>query len=611
MAISLPRVAARAVATTLVRVHNEWMANDRRRTKVSDLSSLGGSERVTAPLLVRGSRGRGTRAAAMVSREVESKFEIGEGFTMPEFDGLPGVAGVAEPQIHSLDAIYFDTDDLRLLAHGVTLRRRTGGSDAGWHLKLPEAAVAATRERQEVRLPIGRTRTVPAALARQVAVYARGEALVPVVRLRTRRVERPVLASDGRVLAEIAEDEVSASAPSANGAQTSVSAWSELEVELVEGPGEVLAAISERVVRAGALPSASPSKVSRALSDRLDLLGRGPGSGSVANGRPILPERSAGAVVLAHLAEHVRRLQANDPLVRADEHDAVHQMRVATRRLRSALATFRPLFDRDVTDPLREELQWLAGVLGAARDAEVIRDRLRHLVDAEPGDLVLGPVQARIITTMGTRYRRAHATVLSELDGRRYFDLLEALDRLVDQPAVTEVAAGKADKVLLPLVAKSWKKMKRLHRAAQQLQRSAEDADRAEHLDHPHGLPPGSLVDVTGQSAADLALHELRKAAKRARYAGEAVTARYGKDARRWAGAMEAIQETLGGHQDTVVVRAQLRELAVAAHLDGESAFTYGRLHALEQARAGSTVRDYRPDWKRATQPALHRWLRT
>ena len=289
-------------------------------------------------------------------------------------------------------------------------------------------------------------------------------------------------------------------------------------------------------------------------------------------------------MVTAHLAEHVRRMRAYDPLVRADADDAVHQMRVATRRLRSSLATFRPLFDRGVTDPLRDELQWLGEVLGAARDAEVIRDRLRELVAAEPGDLVLGPVQARIVTTLGTRYRAAHDAVLAELDGPRYAALLASLDRLLADPPLTPAARRPAGRVLRPLVARTWQRMCRLHDAV--LAVPSDDVPRR-----------------------DAALHELRKAAKRARYAGEAMVPAHGRPARRWAARMESVQEVLGTHQDTVVIRTTLRELGVAAHLDGENAFTYGRLHALEQARAEAGTVDHRPQWERAADPRLHRWL--
>jgi CHAD domain-containing protein len=212
---------------------------------------------------------------------------------------------------------------------------------------------------------------------------------------------------------------------------------------------------------------------------------------------------------------------------------------------------------------------------------------VRAQLAGEPPELVLGPVQARLVTAQGTRYRKAHDTVRSELDGTRYFALLEALDRLIAEPPLTERAAGSADAVLLPLAAKSWRRMRRRHDAAAAVDRTREPERH------------------------DAALHELRTAARRARYAGEALAPVHGRRATTWAARMEAVQETLGAHHDSVVIRARLRELGVAAHLDGENGFTYGRLHALEQARAEATRRSYRRRWDRAIRRSPHRWLRS
>jgi CHAD domain-containing protein len=337
------------------------------------------------------------------------------------------------------------------------------------------------------------------------------------------------------------------------------------------------------VVDAGAPLSASPSKLSRALGDRLPPRSQPRPDGVEAG--------SAAAVLLAHLGDHVTRLKANDPLVRADEADAVHQMRVATRRLRSALATYRPLLDRTVTDPLRDELKWLGEVLGHARDAEVIRDELAALVGGQPADLVVGPVAERVAATLGARYGAAHDDVLTVLGGPRYFRLLGALDALLTQPPLTADAQQKADKVLLPLVARTFTRLRKVVKAARA---AAADRDDA---------PPDSRRHAER-------LHEVRKAAKRARYAGESLVATHGEDAKEWAARMEAIQEALGAHQDSVVIRTELLALAAGARADGEDTFTYGRLHALEEARAHATERDFERLWRAARTSSGHRWLK-
>ena len=507
--------------------------------------------------------------------EIERKLDAPSGFVVPDLTALPGVTAVSDPVEHSLDATYFDTADLRLNGARLTLRRRTGGTDAGWHLKRPAANGARTEEHH----PLGRaSRTVPSALRAAVAVHTRGVAVGPVVRLRTTRTVRNLLGADGAVLAEVAVDAVHAAVPSANGRWATLSAWDEVEVELVGGTTKLLDKAVKALVRAGAAVSDSPSKVARALA----LAGR-------AGARPeavAQPDGSAAAVVAAYLRDQVAHLQTQDPLVRVDAEDAVHQMRVACRRLRSALTVYRPLLDREVTEPLREELAWLGEELGAARDAEVVRDHLRGLVEAEPAGLVDGfdnaVVVARIVATMDERYRAAHDEALVTLDTPRYFALLDALDALAAAPPFTADAAGPADDVLRPLVRKTWKRTARLVAAA----RAA--ADPAEH---------------------DLLLHDVRKAAKRARYAGESLVDAFGKDAKRFAKQMASVQEVLGEHQDSVVIRGYLADLAAAAHAAGEPTFTYGRLHALEQERGRTTERDFDGVWEQAQDPAHRAWL--
>jgi CHAD domain-containing protein len=287
-------------------------------------------------------------------------------------------------------------------------------------------------------------------------------------------------------------------------------------------------------------------------------------------------------VLLGYVRAQVEHLKEHDPKVRVDEEDAVHQMRVAARRLRSILATFRPLFDRTVTDPVRDQLKWLGEELGAVRDAEVVRDHLRQLVAAEPSELVLGAVERRILVSLGARHRAAHDEALAQLSSERYFALLDSLDRLVAEPPLTELAFSPARQVLPRLVRRTWRRISRL----------VDAADAAESSD-----------------AHDLALHEVRKAAKRARYAGESVTGFFGSEAKTFAKRMSAIQAVLGDHQDSVVVRDVLRELAVEAYAAGENAFTFGRLHALEQARGGYTEEDFVEAWSAASAHKHLRWL--
>lgn len=541
--------------------------------------------------------------------EVELKFDVDEAVALPSLLDVESVAALEQPVEQHLEATYFDTPDLRLAQAGITLRRRTGGADDGWHLKLPKAK----NERLEVHRPLGRAiRTVPKPLAGLVRAYVRDQPLGPVATLSTRRIVHRLLDHEGGVLAEVADDHVvgTAAAPAVSarvdgwgegrsgrdGHQEAAdpagaaarhrpgsappevtSRWRELEVEQVGGARDLLAAVGEQLLAAGATPASSASKLARLLGDRVrpapDLLS------SLDASAP------AGDVLRGYLAEQTTALLTWDPRARTDEPDAVHKMRVAARRLRSALATYRKLLDDTVTGPVRDELKWLGQVLGEPRDAEVMHARLRDRVATLPAEVVLGPVRRRIDTTLRSQHREAHARLVSELDGPRYFELLDALDALVSEPPLTKAARGPADSVLPGRVAKTRKRVLRL-------------ADQVEAAD---------AADST--ALRDHLLHEVRKAAKRSRYAGESVEAVLGAKATKFAARMEHLQEVLGEHQDSIVTRALLRELGAQAHAAGENAFTFGVLHGIEHGHGERAEHEYtaalaaacdkRPKWLR------------
>lgn len=523
-----------------------------------------------------------------VHLEVEKKYAADDAFELPALaellqhagDGDAAVDGgtpVAEGETvrQQLMATYFDTPDLRLAAAGLTLRRRKGGDDAGWHLKVPAGGGA----RAEVRLPLGRsTRTVPEQLRRMVRVHSGGAALRPVAEISTERTVRRLVDATGQVLAEVADDRVTArrlvtaGEPDTAGAPMS---WREIEVELVGGAAELLDAVDARLQERGLREAAGPSK----LAHVLDGAQASPGTDAKATKkRKLTPKAEAGAVVLAHVREQVQQIRAQDLPVRVDAPDSIHKMRVATRRLRSALTTFKSLFEPEVARTLRGELKWLAAELGAARDAEVMRDRVAATVRTR--DDVDADAAATVVGELDRVYREAHDRVLGELDGERYHRLVAGLDALVASPPFTSPAADRAGRVLPRLVHRSWTAVRKL-------------VDQAEA--HPAGPEREEL------------LHDSRKAAKAARYAGESVSPVFGRDATRFAEAMEAVQEALGEHQDSVLIRERLRDLARSAP-SVEAAFLYGRLHALEEARGDQVQNSFAEAWKAAGRKSLHRW---
>jgi inorganic triphosphatase YgiF len=194
--------------------------------------------------------------------ETELKLDVDPGFVVPDLGGLVGGQTVSEPEVRHLVANYFDTSDLRLAAAPITLRRRTGGPDEGWHLKLPVGAGT----RRELQAPLGDDpMTVPPQLASLVARWVEGRPLRVVAVLETRRTVRNLIGADGTVLAEVADDLVTGRLPGVGDAPAEPVTWREIEVELVSGGPEILAAARSRLLAAGARPSSSASKLGRLL----------------------------------------------------------------------------------------------------------------------------------------------------------------------------------------------------------------------------------------------------------------------------------------------------------------------------------------------------------
>jgi CYTH domain len=209
--------------------------------------------------------------------ETERKYDAAADFALPDLAGVDGVAAVTGPRTYRLRAVYFDTPRFSLIGAKVTLRRRTGGTDAGWHLKLP----AGVDSRREVHAPLGRgAARVPAKLAEHVARWTGGQPLRPIALLATTRRVRWLAGRDGQELAEIADDLVIGSLPRTGRAEPGAAGpggpgrpewrealrWREVEVELRAGSRDLLDAVGGPLLRAGAASSAEASKLGRLLA---------------------------------------------------------------------------------------------------------------------------------------------------------------------------------------------------------------------------------------------------------------------------------------------------------------------------------------------------------
>ncbi|MFG2665293.1 CHAD domain-containing protein [Streptomyces sp. NPDC048387] len=498
---------------------------------------------------------------ADTQRETERKFEFRDGKKaragrrrVPDLTGTASVAAVRDRGTADLYAVYYDTPDGALAADGITLRRRTGGEDAGWHLKLP----VAPGVRDEVRAPL--SDALPPELAALVRSRTRHRPLEPRVRMHSERHTDDLLDADGRLLAQLCTDSVRAEHGRA------ATAWTEVEVELADhGDPALLDAVEARFAEAGLRPGAAPSKLARALTATGAPPHARPGPGPA--------DGTAGAHVLAYLRRQREVLVAQDPAVRRDVPDSVHQMRVAIRRMRSALATHRGLLDRAATDPVRAELRWLAGELGADRDREVLLERLRARLGELPPSLRVGPVRDRLRAWNTHRRARTRRRALAALDTDRYLALLDSVDALLSSPPLRPAAAKPAAKPLRKAALRDWDRLG--DRVAAAL-----------------ALDPGE--------ERDRALHEARKAAKRVRYAAEAAAPALGKPARRLVKAAKSVQSLLGEHRDGVVSREALLGLGAQAADAGESAYTWGLLHGREEARCDLLEQRLPAAWAKA-----------
>ncbi|HTX28736.1 MAG TPA: CYTH domain-containing protein [Streptosporangiaceae bacterium] len=199
--------------------------------------------------------------------EIEQKYDADADFVLPDLGRLGGSARAAMPRRYYLSATYFDTDDLDLIKNRITLRRRVGGADEGWHLKRP----VRKDTRRELHVPLGEdpaadAGTVPALLAAQVEDITAGQRLRPIAILDTERTVVTLTSPAGEALAEVADDRVTATRLGEPSDEPLT--WREIEVEAIAdgaAASGLLEAAGQVLRDAGARRSASASKLGRLL----------------------------------------------------------------------------------------------------------------------------------------------------------------------------------------------------------------------------------------------------------------------------------------------------------------------------------------------------------
>ncbi|MGS0684730.1 CYTH and CHAD domain-containing protein [Nakamurella sp. GG22] len=503
----------------------------------------------------------GTAGSATRQAEIETKLEIGPDVPLPALAGrrrltTVGIISATEPRTFHLDATYYDTVCLDLLRSKLTLRRRTGGPDAGWHLKLPAPIDTGQDARTEVQLPLaaGEPGDVPAELATIVRGTARGRDLIPVARVENDRTVRHLLDDDGKTLVEVADDHVTATRLIDGPAEPT--AWRELEAEIIEGTREQLAATVDVLISAGAGRASSPSKLARAV-----------GYVPAASRR----SKTAGAVVIGSLGRQLDQLVTADRGLRdgtSRAPDALHDARSAARRIRAILTVYAPLLEGESIPALRTALRSFGSVLSTARDIDVARRRLIAQLIEEPEDYAAA-ARVRLADACDRRLTAAATEVKIYIDTPEYLQMLRDLDGVAMDPPLSRRGGRQASTELPALIGAAWLGLR-------------EQAD-------------GALSDPDNVTA----IHDVRKSAKTLRYATEAAIEALGSDAVVFASALEEIQETLGEFQDARFATALLASLALEDETDGVAGFIFGRLHAFEQAMAHGAFDEFSDVWDR------------
>ncbi|WP_116204691.1 CYTH and CHAD domain-containing protein [Amycolatopsis circi] len=482
----------------------------------------------------------------MKSVESARKYELSLKARVPQLAGK-GIAQEA-PAEQTLATDYYDTKDFRLARAGITLRR---SNDTGWCLRLP------LDTGQELRFPLEESPKVPAPIATLVRAFTLDRKLRAVAQVRTDRFTHRFTDASGRTLATLADDHVTAEV--LGGREVRLDRWRELDVEFApESKPELLDRLDRSLRKRGAENAWWPSKLQRLI---------GSGTEEKRGSREVLP---------AYLSEQFERLRRADLGFRVGADDSVHQFRVAARKLRSTLQTFKTLAGKKKAESIAAELKWLGAELAPARDVEVSQARLEACLDEVPAELIFGPLRQYLTRDFARTSQTELARATEALSSTRYVTLLQSIAALLD----TVQPVGK--KALRKPVRKAARKLYRATAATE------------------------------GLSGAELeqALHNVRKKAKRARYATDAVRLVFGKKLRTWRKHVKAVQQTLGKHQDSVVDRAALRHFAIDGFSENQNTFTFGLLYGRDEAAASMLRSRFGEEWRTLRKGKRPAWLK-
>ncbi|GGG72282.1 CHAD domain-containing protein [Kocuria dechangensis] len=526
--------------------------------------------------------------AVTAQREIERKYELPEGSQdRVDWSVLQGYTVMDAAVEHRMEAVYYDTAEMTLDRHHVALRRRRGGADDGWHVKLREAD-----GRYEAHIPLleKSPERMPAAVRHLVEGLTGGQPLEPIATLATTRRVLTVAEDSGAPVAEIAIDDVAA----VDERHGSRRVWSEWEVELTDGTvagqqqERIFTALEQALFAAGGTPSASSAKIARAIGAEDSIAGddevpvpadpetaKTTGTKAGTKGGKKGRKKATGADVLVTvLGQLAEQLMLWDLKVRLDVPDAVHQMRVTSRSLRSMLKAAAPLFDGEAAAQLDGRLRELARSLSPARDAEVTAELLPQRVQALDGRLDPGAIQV-LQRTAEEQAAAAAATVRRHLQDKAHLQLLADVQAFAaDPPLAPQCEKLTSRKASTKMLRRALRKVQRVGDRGVEAEDSGAEADPAHRLEH---------------------LHQVRKDVKRVRYVNTVLKDSGftpGKAVRHAAADAKQYQQVLGEIMDAGVVAGWLGRTAEAFKGTGQDRYAVGVLHGAELVAVRTGIED-------------------
>lgn len=479
-------------------------------------------------------------SAVSSTPEREIKLTVEPNFRLPQLPGTP------QPR-HQVLSTYYDTEAYDLARARITFRYRIERGKKAWQLKIPLGD-----NRQEVEVADGGAEP-PSSLRHLLLLHLGQRKLLPVVTLRVWRTG--VLVRQRHTpLAHVVLDSVTVVKLGAV-----LQRFRELEIEQLHGDEDSLRSLERQLREAGASDHDGRPKFFRALSLPAPV--------------PAAPPDPQ-APVLDHLkwalTQHVGWLIAHDPGTRlGTECESLHQMRVATRRLRAVLRTASPILLPEWTTSLQHELEWLNNLLGPARDLDV---QIAHFEQEAVG---LGAGDRKLLAQFLAHLREQRSAVQtllrSELTSARYIEIIRRLQQAARDPSTIESAL-----TLRQLAKQEFKKLRK-------------------------------EIDRTGPSPSDVQLHTIRIKAKRTRYAAELARWAVGKPAIRFIRAARAIQDLLGVHQDAMQAELYVRQF-LKYSTSIRAGFVAGRMVERQHQQREQIRKDMKPLFKKLLKRGKNAW---